>query len=411
LSHYVCRFCDAPLKDTFVDLGVSPLSNSYIDPSQRHRGEIFFPLHVYVCRSCFLVQLPEFESPENIFSDYAYFSSFSDSWLVHCEQYANHVVEQFNLGQDSKVIELASNDGYLLQFFKSRGIPVLGVEPAKNVATVAKEREVPTIVRFFGSELAKNLIAEGETADLLIANNVLAHVPDLNDFVSGMKLILAKNGTITVEVPHLRQLIAHCQFDTIYHEHLSYFSLFTLEQIFARHELCVFDVEELETHGGSLRIYVQHAGHPKAYKSERLEALRDSERDDRAGMIETYIGFADRVSALKRDLLTCLINLKREGKHIAGYGAPAKGNTLLNYCGIGTDFIDYTVDRNPEKQGRLLPGSGIPVYTPSRIEETRPDYVLILPWNIKKEIIEQMSTIRTWGGAFILPIPSPVIVK
>lgn len=406
-----CRFCQTPLSNTFVDLGMSPISNAFLKPEQLDKAEKFYPLHTYVCDNCFLVQLEEFETPEQIFSnDYAYFSSYSESWLNHCQSYTELMINKFGFNENSQVIELASNDGYLLQYFQQRGVPVLGVEPAANVAKVAEEKGIPTLVKFFGVETAKLLENQGKQADLLIGNNVLAHVPNINDFVGGMKIALKKNGILTMEFPHLLQLMECNQFDTIYHEHFSYFSFLTVEKIFAFHGLILFDVEEIATHGGSLRIYGKHNTNSDYEVTSRLINLKDKEIKAQLDRIDTYLGFGEQVKETKRKLLQFLIEIKSQGKTIVGYGAPAKGNTLLNYCGIRTDFLDYTVDRSPHKQGLFLPGTHIPVYHPNKIQETRPDYVMILPWNIKDEIIEQMAHIREWGGQFLVPIPQVEVV-
>lgn len=400
-----CRFCQTPLRHVFVDLGMSPLSNTYLTPDRLHRMEPFYPLHAFVCEACFLVQLEEFETPEQIFSDYAYFSSYSDLWLSHARAYAQTMTERFGLDSRNRVVEVASNDGYLLQYFKDCGIPVLGIEPAANVAAVAVGKGVPTLVKFFGAATAAELAAKGQQADLLVGNNVLAHVPDLNDFVAGLKVLLKPHGVITMEFPHLLRLMLENQFDTIYHEHFSYFSFLTVEKVFARHGLTLFDVDELPTHGGSLRIYARHAEDGSKPDGERMEDLKRRERGAGLERLETYAGFAEQVKETKRNLLEFLIAVKRAGKTVAGYGAPAKGNTLLNYCGIRTDFLDYTVDRSPHKQGKFLPGTHIPVFHPDHIRETRPDYLLILPWNIKDEVMEQMAFVREWGGRFVVPIP------
>ena len=400
-----CRFCGAPVTATVVDLGMQPLSNAYVNVESADAMEPFFPLHPRICDSCFLVQLPEVQSPERIFSDYAYLSSMSDSWLDHCRRYAGDMVELFDLGRSSLVIEVASNDGYLLRFFKEREIPLLGVEPAANVAAIANAAGVPSLAKFFGATLARELRASGKRADLLVGNNVLAHVPNLNDFVQGLATLLAPEGVLTMEFPHLGRLLAETQFDTVYHEHFSYFSLGTAERVFAAHGLVVFDVETLSTHGGSLRVYARHAAHTARPISHRVAALESSEESQGLYRVETYAGFSERVSEVKRKLLEFLIPLRRAGKHVAAYGAPAKGNTLLNYCGVRTDFIDYAVDRSPIKQGKLMPGSRIPISHPDRIRETRPDYVLVLPWNIKDEIAEQLTFVRAWGGRLVVPIP------
>lgn len=384
---------------------MSPLCESYVSAEHLNCMEPFYPLHVYVCGTCFLVQLQEYVSPGHIFTEYAYFSSFSDTWVQHAKQYAEMIVRRLELGPRSFVVEVASNDGYLLQHFVAKGIPVLGVEPAANVAKAAEQKSVPTLVKFFGEQTARELVAGKGTADLIIGNNVLAQVPDLNDFVQGLRILLRPEGVITMEFPHLMRLIAENQFDTIYHEHFSYFSLITTELIFAAHGLTVFDVEELPTHGGSLRIYARHQAEGDRPVTERLRALRERELAARFDRLETYGGFPERVKETKRKLLEFLIEAKRKGKSVAGYGAPGKGNTLLNYCGIRTDFLDYTVDRNTYKQGKFLPGTHIPIYAPDKIMETKPDYVLILPWNFKAEIMQQMAVIREWGGQFVVPIP------
>lgn len=405
VDHSSCRFCGTKLESTFVDLGMSPLCESYVGADQLNQMEPFYPLHVYVCGNCFLVQLQEYVTPEHIFSDYAYFSSYSDSWLAHARKYTDQMVKRFGLGKDSLVVEVASNDGYLLQYFVEKQVPVLGIEPAANVAAVAVQKHIPTLVKFFGRETARDLAASGQKADLLLGNNVLAQVPDLNDFVAGMKLLLKSDGVITMEFPHLQQLMEQNQFDTIYHEHFSYFSLSTAERIFAAHGLTLFDVEELTTHGGSLRIYARHAEDLSKPVTDRLIELRAREESMGYSRVEIYSRFAEQVERTKRKLLEFLIEAKNEGKKIVGYGAPGKGNTLLNYCAIRTDFLDYTVDRNPYKQGKFLPGTHIPICAPERIRETRPDYVLILPWNLKDEVMNQNAFIREWGGKFVVPIP------
>jgi hypothetical protein len=407
----VCRFCSHALQHTFVDLGMSPLCESYVGSEHLNSVERFYPLHVYVCGNCWLVQLQEYVSVEEIFSDYAYFSSYSDSWLRHASNYVDQITERLSLNQHSRVIELASNDGYLLQYFVKKAIPVLGIEPARNVAEEAIRKGVPTLVKFFGAQTARELAAEGEYADLMLANNALAQVPDLNDFVAGMKILLAPSGVVTLEFPHLMRLMDENQFDTIYHEHFSYFSFVTAEQILAAHGLTIFDVEELSTHGGSLRIYARHAENEWVPAGKSVAELR--EREIAAGFtrIDYYSGFSEKVRETKRKLLEFLIQAKREGKSIAGYGAPGKGNTLLNYCGIRTDFLDYTVDRNIHKQGKFLPGTHIPIFHPDRIRETRPDYILILPWNLKDEIRQQMAYVREWGGQLVVPIPEVKVLS
>ncbi len=400
-----CRFCDAPLKHTLVDLGMSPLCESYVSAERANQVEPFYPLHVFVCERCFLAQLDEFVSPEHIFTEYAYFSSFADSWVEHARQYAEMMIERFQLGDQSHVVEIASNDGYLLQHFVAKGIRSLGIEPAANVAKEAEKRGVPTIVEFFGEEFAHKLAADGQQADVIAANNVLAQVPDLNDFVAGFKVLLKAGGVITVEFPHLMKLMEENQFDTIYHEHFSYFSFITAARIMSAHGLRIFDVEEIPTHGGSLRIYCCHDEDESKPTTDRARELQ--KREEAAGFtrLETYRNFAEQVKETKRKILKFLITAKDEGKTVAGYGAPGKGNTLLNYCGIRTDFLDYTVDRNPYKQGKFLPGTRIPIHGPEKIAETKPDYVFILPWNFKDEIMKQCAHIREWGGKFVVPIP------
>ncbi|MBZ0298017.1 MAG: class I SAM-dependent methyltransferase [Anaerolineae bacterium] len=400
-----CRFCGAPLQNTLVDLGMSPPCNNILKPEQLNDMEPFYPLHVWVCDRCFLVQLQEYVTPDEIFSDYSYFSSFSDSWLRHAQQYVEMASERFALGSESQVVEIASNDGYLLQYFVQQSIPALGVEPAANVAEVAVEKGIPTVVKFFGRQTARELAAEGKQADLIIGNNVLAHVPDVNDLVAGMKILLKPEGHVTMEFPHLLRLMAENQFDTIYHEHFSYFSLFTVEKIFAAHGLTIFDVDELPTHGGSLRIYARHSEYTAEPVTAGVAELRQRELDAGYDRLETYQSFGEQVKATKRKLLDFMIEARDAGKTIVGYGAPGKGNTLLNYCGIRTDLLDYTVDRSPYKQNHYLPGTHIPVYGPEKIAETKPDYVLILPWNLKDEIMEQMAHVRDWGGHFVVPIP------
>ena len=405
----MCRFCGTGLQQTFIDLGMSPLCETYAAPSELNRGEAYYPLHVYVCKECWLVQLEEYETPEHIFSDYAYFSSYSDSWLQHSQRYCNQMVARFGLNARSSVVEVASNDGYLLQYFVQQNVPVLGIEPAANVAKVAVEKGVPTLVEFFGTQLAKRLAAEGRCADLVLGNNVLAQVPDLNDFVEGLKILLKPTGVLTLEFPHLLRLIEHNEFDTIYHEHFSYFSTLTTVRILEAHGLRVFDVEELPTHGGSLRV--------SAHREEDLthEILPSVDRliaaERRAGLdsAKGYERFAMEVKQTKWALVELLLTAAREGKSVAGYGAPGKSATLLHYCGIGKDLIEYTVDRSPHKQGRFLPGNHIPIYHPDRIKETKPDYVVILPWNLKDEIMAQLQFVREWGGRFIVPIPKATI--
>ena len=407
----VCRACGVSLRHTFVDLGMSPLCESYRTPEQLNEMEPFYPLHAYVCEECYLVQLEEYVSPEDIFTEYAYFSSYANTWLQHARDYTSLMVERFALDQQSRVIEVASNDGYLLQYFVEKQIPVLGIEPAVNVARAAIEKGIPTRTEFFGSAFADRLVRETGSADLIVGNNVLAQVPDLNDFVQGLKILLKPSGVITLEFPHLSRLMEENQFDTIYHEHFSYFSFLSTEKIFAAHGLKMFDVDELPTHGGSLRIYACHASDDSKPIQDRVGQLRTREVQDGIADLGHYESFAEQVRETKRKLLSCLIEIKREGKMIAGYGAPGKGNTLLNYCGIRTDFIDYLVDRNPYKQGRYTPGTHIPILPPDQIRKTRPDYVMILPWNFKDEIMDQLSYIREWGGKFIVPIPEVTIVS
>lgn len=405
-----CRFCETPLSHTFVDLGMSPLCQTVIEPHQLNHMEPFYPLHSYVCDRCFLVQLQEYVSPKQIFSEYAYFSSYVGALLNNASTYADLMVERFNINSQSQVVEIASNDGYLLQYFAKKGIPVLGIEPAANVAKVAiEEKKIPTVVKFFGQQVAGELAAEKGKADLLLGNNVLAHVPNLNDFVAGMKVLLKPDGVITMEFPHLMRLMEENQFDTIYHEHFSYLLLSTVEKVFAAHGLTLFDVDELPIHGGSLRIYVRHLEDTYKPIGDRVAELKTREEAAGFNKLETYFTFAEKVRETKRKLLELLIAIKREGKTIAAYGAPGKSATLLNYCGIRTDFLDYTVDRNPYKQEKFTPGTRIPIYAPEKLEETKPDYLLILPWNLKNEIMEQMAYIRNWGGQFIVPIPEAKI--
>jgi SAM-dependent methyltransferase len=407
---FSCRFCDTPLHHTFVDLGLSPLCESFVPADQLKDGEMFYPLHTFVCENCHLVQLDEFVSPEEIFTEYAYFSSYADSWLEHSKRYVDAITKRLGLDETSQVVELASNDGYLLQYFVEKDIPALGVEPAENVVQVAIERGIPTRVEFFLEETARQMVEEGIQADLVLGNNVLAQVPNLNSFVAGIKLLLKPGGVVTVEFPHLLQLMEENQFDTIYHEHFSYFSWISAEAIFAEHGLTLFDVEELPTHGGSLRIYARHDEDTTRPITERARELKERELAYGLDDLSTYDLFAEQVRETKRKILDFLIDAKRTGKTIAGYGAPGKGNTLLNYCGIRTDFLDYTVDRNPYKHGRYTPGTHIPIFAPDKIRETKPDYVFILPWNFKDEIMEQMADIRDWGACFVVPIPELTVI-
>jgi SAM-dependent methyltransferase len=406
-----CLFCGAPLRHVFVDLGMSPLCESYVPEEKLNSMEPFYPLTVYVCEKCYTVQLHEYVSPADIFTEYAYFSSYADSWVQHAKNYTDMITDRLGLTKESFVVELASNDGYLLQHFVAKGIPVLGVEPAANVAKVAVEQKnVPTLVKFFGVQTAREMAAEGKTADLVLGNNVLAQVPDVNDFVGGIKLILKPGGVVTIEFPHLLRLMNENQFDTIYHEHFFYFSFLSASAIFAKHGMYLFDVEEVSTHGGSLRIYGCHAGdqaHPTTKRAKEMIA-----RERKAGLesLKAYDKFGEQVRETKRKILDFLIKAKRQGKRIAGYGAPGKGNTLLNFCGIREDFIEFTVDRNTYKQGKYLPGTHIPIRHPDEIKKVKPDYVFILPWNFKDEIMNQLSFIGDWGGKFVVPIPSIRVV-
>lgn len=405
----VCRFCGAGLHRTFVDLGLSPLCETYPSADDLNRGEVYYPLHVFVCDRCFLVQLEEYESAENIFSDYAYFSSYSDSWLRHCERYCEAMTRRFCLDERNFVVEVASNDGYLLQYFARRNVPVLGIEPAANVAKVAVEKGVPTLVRFFGTQLATELAREGRRADLIAGNNVLAQVPDVNDFVKGLRILLKPEGVLTLEFPHLLRLIERNEFDTIYHEHFSYFSMLTTMRILEAHGLKAFDVEELASHGGSLRVYACRADSQTHEVEPVVGELIALEKKSGLDSIEGYEGFRQQVRKTKLALLDFLVAAAREGKSVAAYGAPGKSATLLHYCGITKDLIQYTVDRSPYKQGRFLPGTHIPIYHPDRIYETKPEYVVILPWNLKNEIMDQLKDIRKWGGHFVVPIPEVAV--
>ncbi|MDR7145342.1 class I SAM-dependent methyltransferase [Rhizobium sp. BE258] len=406
MTHFSCRFCAAELTETVVDLGASPLANSYIDLDKTQRAEPFYSLHTYVCTQCYLVQVPPMAPREDIFdSEYAYFSSYSASVLEHARQYVEEMMDRFLFTENHQVIEVASNDGYLLKNFKARGVPVLGIEPSGNVAAVAEAAGIPSRVQFFGVETATQLVAEGIKADLLIGNNVLAHVPDINDFVGGIKKVLGPTGVVTIEFPHLMKMLDLNYYDTIYHEHYSYLSLFSAEKIFALHGMTIFDVDEIKPQGGSLRIYARHTEDSSHPLTPRVDALRSREVDGGVNSLARYKTFADQVHRTKRELLKFLFQAKEDGKTVVAYGAPAKGNTLLNFCGIKTDLIDYTVDVSPHKQNRLLPGTRIPIHAPDMIAETKPDYVLILPWNIRDEIVSQMKDVASWGGRFVVPLP------
>lgn len=419
-----CRSCGAVVSRSFADLGKSPLCETYLAAEELNRAEVFYPLHVWVCDMCRLVQLEEYVAPQDIFGDYPYFSSYSTSWVRHAERYAEAMITRLDLGARSRVVEVGSNDGYLLQHFVARGVPALGVEPAANVAADAERRGVATRVAFFGARTARALVEQGGRADLLVGNNVLAQVPDLNDFVEGLRVLLAPAGLITLELPHLLRTAEGNQFDQIYHEHFSYFSLLSLERVLAAHDLAVVDVDRLATHGGSLRVHAVHAErvaqrvsgrHPGGRAVSRpapavavapaVDALRAEERAAGMHTADWYDAFEPRMRATKRRLLRFLIDAKDRGRSVAGYGAPGKGNTLLNYCGIGTDLLDYTVDRNPHKQGRFTPGTHVPIHAPEHVDATRPDLVLILPWNLAGEIREQMAHVRAWGGRFVTAIP------
>ena len=405
-----CRHCGGRLAQSFADLGTTPLANSYVLPERAGAAEPFYRLHAMVCADCLLVSLEDAAKPEDIFSDYAYFSSFSDSWLEHARAFAEAACGRFGLSAKSFVLEIASNDGYLLRNFVERGVPCLGVEPAKNVAEEARRKGVPTVCEFFGPALAERLVSEGKSADLIVGNNVLAHVPDPGELLRGAARALSPRGVLSMEFPHLLKLIEQTQFDTIYHEHFSYFSFLAAKRAFERAGLSIFDVEELATHGGSLRVSAGRAGAGAPAASGRVLELERREREAGLERLETYAAFSERVRALKRELLTLLIGLKAQGKTLAAYGAPAKGNTLLNYCGIRGDFLDFTVDRSPHKQGRLLPGTRIPIRAPEELRRAKPDYVLILPWNLKDEVLAQTAFVREWGGRYILPSPAPAIV-
>ncbi|HVE88933.1 MAG TPA: class I SAM-dependent methyltransferase [Burkholderiaceae bacterium] len=406
-----CRFCRAPLVHTFVDLGMSPLCQTMVESKQLHHSEEFFPLHVRICDQCFLVQLAESVSPARIFTEYAYFSSYVDTLVEAARVYSDGMISSLGLSAHSLVIELASNDGYLLQHFVARRIPVLGIEPAANVAAAAVAKGIPTLVKFFGTITAREVVAEHGKADLLLGNNVLAHVPDLNDFVGGMAILLKPDGVLTMEFPHLMRLMELNQFDTIYHEHFSYLNFTTVERVFAAHGLTLFDVEEISNHGGSLRIFARHAGDASKPVGARVEELRERETRAGLGKLDIYFAFAEKVRKTKAQLLEFLIDAKRRGKRIVGYGAPGKSVTLLNFCGIREDFVDYLVDRNPYKQGKYLPGVRIPIHAPEMIRETKPDYLLILPWNISDEVMKYTDYLREWGGQWVVPIPAVKVLS
>jgi len=399
-----CRACGSELNKTFVNLGMSPLSNSYVKDEDLSKMEPFYPLHAFVCDKCFLVQLEEFQSPSQIFSDYAYFSSYSQSWLEHSKNYVEMMTSRFAFDSNSFITEIASNDGYLLQYFVEKGIPVLGVEPAENVAKTAIENGIRSEVVFWGEKSARELGQKYPKANLILGNNVLAHVPDINDFVKGISLFLANDGIVTIEFPHLLQLIAQSQFDTIYHEHFSYLALVSVDKIFENHDLKLFDVEKLPTHGGSLRIFAQKST-GKRQETQRLRDLRIEEKEFGLSNLDMYSNFSNKVESVKLNLLEFFIKAKKDGKVVAGYGAPAKGNTLLNYCGIGVELLPYTVDMSPHKQNKYLPGTHIPIYKPEAIYEKKPDYILILPWNLKSEIMSQMESVKEWGCKFVIAIP------
>jgi len=407
-----CRFCNEEITHLFVDLGMSPLANSFLSSDALNKMEPFYPLRTFVCKKCLLVQLEEFESPEHIFSNYAYFSSYSQTWLKHIEAFVDMTITKFRLNHNSRVVEIASNDGYLLQYFKKKNIPILGIEPADNVAKVAIEKGIPTIIKFFGSDTAKELVSSDKQADLLIVVNVMPHVPNLNDFIDGMKILTKPSGIIVVQFSaYILQLIQQNEFDTIYHEHFSYFSLLSLQKIFSSHGLVIFDVEELPIHGGSLRIFARHVENNTFLVSQNVNDTLQKERTFGLDSMSTYANFQKQVSIVKLNIWDFFINAKKSGKKIVCYGAPAKGNTLLNYCGIGSDIIDYTVDINPHKQGKYLPGTHIPIMTPEKINQSKPDYLIILAWNLKEEIMTQMSHIRDWGGKFVVLIPEVKIYE
>lgn len=411
MKELTCLNCGNNLEHTFADLGASPLCNEILKPHQVNDGQMSYPLHTYVCDECFLVQVGKCVSPEKIYEDYSYFSSYSDSWLRHARQYVNFMMDQYEVNRESFVVEIASNDGYLLQYFNEKKVPLLGIEPSQTVAHAALEKGIPTEMVFFGSDSANQLKKKYQRADLILGNNVLAHVPQINDFINGLDIMLAEDGIMTFEFPHLMQLVENNQFDTIYHEHFFYYSLHSVQSLFKKHGFTIFDVQELDTHGGSIRIFVTRATNSKYEISDNIERMLKEEKRKGYLNIDFYQSFGEYVRQTKRDILRLLINLKNQGKSIVGYGAPGKGNTLLNYCGIGTDFIDYTVDRSPHKQGHYLPGSLIPILSPDKIRDTQPDYIFILPWNLKNEIINQLQYVSEWGAQFIIPIPQPMIIN
>ena len=409
ISHK-CRFCNSNLSKIFTDLGNSPLANSYLKEGD-FVNEKFYPLCTFLCENCFLVQLDEIETPENIFSEYAYFSSFSTSWLKHAKDYVDMIIPKLSLDENSLVIEIASNDGYLLQNFTGKHIPVMGIEPAQNIAKSAIEKNIPTLTKFFDSRLAKDLVNKKKTADLIIGNNVFAHVPCLNDFVIGLKILLKPNGVITLEFPHLLQLMQNNQFDTIYHEHFSYFSLITAKKIFEYHGLKIFDVEELSTHGGSLRLYITHFDNNQINKSTEVDLIIEKEKKFGLTQINTYENFLKNIIQIKINLLNFIEKAKKNSKTLVCYGAPAKGNTLLNYCGLSKTQLDYTVDKNPSKQNLFLPGTHIPIFSPEKIKETKPDFILILPWNLQEEILNELNYVKSWGCQFIISIPEVKVLQ
>lgn len=404
-----CRFCGNKLSHTFADLGLSPLSNAYMRPQDVDNGQYFYPLVVKVCEKCFLAQAAVFSKPADIFSDYKYFSSYSKSWLAHCKNYVDNIVGELDLKRESRVTEIACNDGYLLQYFIPYGMQAYGIEPAENVAEIARQKEVDVEVSFFDKDFAKQMLEKRGVSDLIIGNNVFAHVPDINSFVEGLGILLAPKGTITLEFPHLLELMQWNQFDTIYHEHFSYFSILTVDKILKAHKLKLYKIEKLSTHGGSVRIFVTHSANDAVEVDESVNTILAEERSFGLDKMETYEGFGLKIKSIKRDALKMLCDIKEQGKTIAAYGAAAKGNTFLNYCGIGKDFIDYVVDANVHKQGYLLPGSLIPIVDREYIFQTNPDYIVILPWNLKEEIIEQNREISQWGGKFITFIPQATI--